>query len=105
MRTLINKNLIIVVLAIAVASLLFILSQKKQEVTIHEPFDPTPYQDSIKVLKDAQNKLDWELVKAYNSLDSIKELPVRIIQIYEKHKATIPNATVRQLDSIIRTNI
>jgi quinol-cytochrome oxidoreductase complex cytochrome b subunit len=101
----VNNNLLVAVLVIIIISLLFIVFYRKPTAVYYEPFDPKPYEDSIKALKDAQNKLDWELIKAYNSLDSIKEIPAKIIYVYEKQKAFIPNATTRQLDSIIRANI
>jgi hypothetical protein len=66
--------------------------------------DTTKYTDSIKKL-NALILVDEKMVASYEkTIDSLKTLPEKIKIKYYEQKSKIPNASVAELDSIIRSN-
>lgn len=71
---------------------------------VNRDFDSKKYTDSIKKLNDSII-LDEKRISSYEkTIDSLKALPPKIKIKYNAQKSKIPNATVVQLDSIIRSN-
>lgn len=72
---------------------------------------PKPIQSDIQKYKDSIVKLDSQIsfqmrrISTYEkTIDSLNSLPAKIKIKYRDQKASVPSATVTQLDSIIRAN-
>jgi predicted choloylglycine hydrolase len=76
----------------------------KQPATKPVKSDIEKYKDSIAKL-DSQISFQMKKIAVYEkAIDSLNSLPAKIKIKYRDQKASVPSATVTQLDSIIRAN-
>ena len=99
MKTQVYTYLIIAILIITI----IILSTRTTSVE-PIPFDTTKYTDSIKKLNTLILADEKRVASYEKTIDSLKLLPEKIKIKYYEQKSKIPNASVAELDSIIRSN-
>lgn len=90
------------ILVITMLLLVYIKQPSYVQDTLHS--DIQKYKDSIAKL-DSQISFHVKKISTYEkTIDSLNSLPAKIKIKYRDQKASVPSATVNQLDSIIRAN-
>lgn len=98
------KTLDYIYLTVALIVLTIMLLSIHPTNVKHTSLDTSKYTDSIKKL-NALILIDEKMVSSYEkTIDSLKTLPEKIKIKYYEQKSKIPNASVVELDSIIRSN-
>lgn len=93
---------LLLLIAIIIQSAVLIF-RKPEIVTEFEPFDTTPYEDSIEMLQKLIDKKDSTIHLLYDQKDSLATIKQKIKIEYREIYKTIDSSTIIQLDSIIRS--